>query len=76
MSPNSAFLFLFGLLDFEEEDFAKRLRYVVECGVIGCESTWFLIFKCVRKLGEMVFGAKLSFPCLWIDPGAGVDRSN
>ena len=56
---------------------------MVECVVIESELTRFLIFKYVRKLGEMVFGARLLFPYFWIDPnvgwidaGAGVDRSS
>ena len=53
-----------------------RGQGIAECVVIGCESTRFLIFKCVRKLGKMVFGARLSFPYFWIDPGAGVNLSN
>ena len=48
---------------------------MVECVVIESELTRFLIFKCVRKLEEMVFGARLLCPYFWIDPSAGVDRS-
>ena len=30
----------------------------------------------LRKLREIVFGAKFLFTCFWIDPGVGAYRSN
>ena len=37
----------------------------------------FLIFKCVRKVGEIVFGIRFLFPYFYIDPGTGeIDSTN
>ena len=39
--------------------------------------TLFLIFKCVRKVGEIVFGIRFLFPYFYIDPGTGeIDSTN